>query len=55
MQYSTSGVATKDAAASILTQQLAQMGIFDEETMAAFKNIAQSAFERLSSSEDTSD
>jgi hypothetical protein len=32
-----SGAATKEDAASILTQQLAQMGIFDEKTMAAFK------------------
>ena len=39
---------TEEEAASVLTQQLGQMGIFNEDTAALFKNIAQSAFEELS-------
>jgi len=39
---------TEEQAASILAEKLAVTGIFDEETMTALKNIAQSAFEKLS-------
>jgi len=38
---------TEEQAASILTEKLAATGIFDEDTMAALKNIAQSAFGKL--------
>ena len=44
---------TEEQAASILTEKLAHTGIFNEETAAMFKNIAQSAFEKLS--EETKD
>ena len=39
---------TEEQAASIFAEKLAVTGIFDEEAMTALKNIAQSAFEKLS-------
>lgn len=48
LQDSMSEAVTEEEAASVLTQQLAQTGVFDDETMGMFKTIAQSAFERLS-------
>lgn len=47
LRENMSEAVTEEQAASILTQQLAQTGIFDDGTMTAFKNIAQTAFEKL--------
>lgn len=47
-QDSMGEAVTEEDAASFLTAQLAQTGVFDDETMAMFKNIAQTAFEKLS-------
>jgi len=46
LQGSMSDAITEEQAASILTQQLAQTGIFDEETAAMFKKVAQSAMKK---------
>ena len=48
LQDSMSEAVTEEDAASILTQQLAQTGVFDDETMGMLKTIAQTAFERMS-------
>ena len=48
LQDSMSEAITEEEAASILTQHVAQTDIFNEETAAMFKTIAQTAFEKLS-------
>lgn len=45
---SISATITNEQAAAVITQQLEQMGIFDEESADIFKKVAQAAMEKIS-------
>lgn len=52
---SMSTAVTNEQAAAVMTQQLEQMGVFDEETAEMFKKVAQSAMEKISGNNEIPD